>query len=121
MISYYCTPHTTRARKLRLRIVHVELRRVVMSACHISPLAGHIHDQRKLFRILARFWWPMVNTEVAQFIRACAYFQFVNSCYHKAHQLLQTIESDTPFDVVFLEFWEPGDISYQYGSSKTLT
>ena len=52
----------------------------------------------------------MVNKEVAQFIRACANFQLVNSCSHEAQQLLLQIESDTPFYVVFLEFWEPGYI-----------
>ena len=62
----------------------------------------------------------MVNNEVDQFIRACAYCQLVNSCSHEAQQLLQTIKSDTLFDVVFLYFWEPGDIPDQYGSRKIL-
>ena len=35
--------------------------------------------------------------------------------------MLQTIESDTPFDVVFLDFWGPGDIPYQNGYLKILT
>ena len=78
MISYYYTPRTARVRQLRLRVVPVKFRRVVMSACHIYPLAGHSHEQRTLFRILERFWWPMVNKEVGKFIRECANFQLVN-------------------------------------------
>ena len=35
--------------------------------------------------------------------------------------MLQTIESDTPFDVVFIDFWEPGDIPDRYGSCNILT
>ena len=35
--------------------------------------------------------------------------------------MLHTIESDTPFDVVFIEFWEPGDIPDRDGSRKILT
>ena len=35
--------------------------------------------------------------------------------------MIHTIESDIPFDVVFLEFWEPGDIPDRYGSFKILT
>ena len=62
----------------------------------------------------------MVNKDVAQFIRACAHFQLVNSFSCESQQLLQTIKSDTPFDVVFLYFWEPGDIPDQYGSRKIL-
>ena len=35
--------------------------------------------------------------------------------------MIYTIELGTLFDVVFLDFWEPGDISYRYGSSNILT
>ena len=47
--------------------------------------------------------------------------KLVNSCSHKEQQLLQTIKSDTAFDVVFLDFWEPGDIPDQDISRKILT
>ena len=58
-------------------------------------------------RILESFWWPMVNAELYQFIRACAYCKLVNAYSHEAQQLLHAIDSDTPIDVVFLTFWEP--------------
>ena len=35
--------------------------------------------------------------------------------------MLHVIDSDTPFDVVFLDFSEPGDIIDQYGYRKILT
>ena len=35
--------------------------------------------------------------------------------------MLQTIDSDTPFDMVFIDFWEPGDITDQDVSHKILT
>ena len=63
----------------------------------------------------------MVNKEVAQFIIACVHCQLVNLCSHKAQQLLQTNYSYTPFDVLFLDFWKPGDIPDQDGSHKILT
>ena len=44
-----------------------------------------------------------------------------NSCSHETQQLLQTIESNNPFDVVFIDFWEPGDIPDRYVSCKILT
>ena len=31
------------------------------------------------------------------------------------------IESDNPFDVVFIDFWEPGDIPYRDVSRNILT
>ena len=75
-----------------------------MSACHVSTLVGKSHEKRNLFRILEQFWWTMVNKEVVQFIRAGEYFQLVNSCSNEAQQFLQKIDSDTPFDMVFLDF-----------------
>ena len=63
----------------------------------------------------------MVSKEAAQFIRAYAYCQLINLFYHEAQQLLQTIESNTTFDVVFLDFWEPGDIPDRDGYRKILT
>ena len=105
LISYYETPRKARVRQIMLRVVPIKFRRVVMSEYHVPPLEGQIHDQINLFSILARFWWPMVNKEAALFMRAFENCQLVNSCSHKAHQLIQTIESDTPFDVVFIDFW----------------
>ena len=110
-----------KVRQLRLIVVPFKFRQVVMSTCHVSTLAGHSHEQKTLFRILALFWWPMVNREVAQFIRASANFLLENSCSHEANQLLQTIDSDNPFDVVFIDLWEPGDIPDWDGSLKILT
>ena len=121
LISYYDTPLTARIIQLRLIVVPFKFRQVVMSACHLSLLAGNSHDHRTVFRILARFLWPMVNKEVAQFIRACACCQLVNSSSSEAQNLLQTIESDTPFDVVFIYFWVPGDIPYRYRYRNILT
>ena len=63
----------------------------------------------------------MANKEVAQFIIAYAHCQFVNSCSHEAQQFLQTIESDTPQDVVFIDLWGPEDISDRGGPHKILT
>ena len=35
--------------------------------------------------------------------------------------MIHEIESDTPFDVECIYFWETGDITYLYGSRKILT
>ena len=121
LIFYYYTPHTDRVRQLRLRVVPVNFRRVVMSACHVSPLSGNIHDKITLLITMAGFLCPMVNKEVVQFIRVYVHLQLVNSCSNEAHQMLHTIESDNPFDVAFIDFWEPGDIPDRYGYRKILT
>ena len=48
-------------------------------------------------------------------------FKLVNSCSHEAQQLLQIVESDNPFDVVFIDFWGLVEIPNQDGSLKILT
>ena len=121
MVLYHYTPKTARVRQLRLILVPVRFRQVVISSCHVSTLSGHIHKQITLFMILERFWWTMVNKEVDNFITSCTRCQLVNSCSNEAHKILHTIESDTPYGVVFLDFWEPGDIPYWDGSCKIKT
>ena len=121
LISYYDTPRTSSFRQQMLRVLPVKFILLVMSGCHVSPLTGHSHGQIILFRILARFWWPIINKEVARFIRACAHCQLVNLFSREAQQLLQTVELDTPFEVVFIDFWETWDIPYWDGSHKILT
>ena len=63
----------------------------------------------------------MINNEVAQFIRSYSHCQSVNLCAHEAQKILLTIDSDNPFDVVFLDFWEPGDIPDWYVSHQIIT
>ena len=72
MIYYYGTLCTARVRQLRMRVAPVKFIRVVILELHVSPLEVHSHEQITLFRILVWFWWPMVNEDVTQFIRACA-------------------------------------------------
>ena len=63
----------------------------------------------------------MVNKELNHLIRACANLQLVNPCSDEAHRMLYTIDSDTPFDVAFIDFWETGDIPDWHVSSKIIT
>ena len=55
LIYYYDTPRTYMVRQLIIIVLPVKFRLVLMLACHVSPLAGHSHDQRTIFRIVARF------------------------------------------------------------------
>ena len=70
---------------------------------------------------MVRFFLPVVNEEVENFIISYAHDLLVNSFSRKAQQFLQAIESDTPVYVVFLDFWEPGYITDRDGSHKILT
>ena len=99
----------------------IKLRFMVMSESHVSTLLGHSHEQITLFGILARFFFPMVNMEVAHFIRAHIHCQLLNPLSHEAQKILCTVYSDTPFYMVSVDLWEPGDIPDQDGYQNILT
>ena len=63
----------------------------------------------------------MTNKEVDQLIRACGNCQLVNSLSREVQQILHIIYSDAPFDFVFLDFWEPGDMPDRDGYRKIMT
>ena len=63
----------------------------------------------------------MFNKEVDQFIRSNAHCQLVNTFSHEEQKLLYTIDTDTPYDLLFLYFWEPVDILYWYIDINILT
>ena len=54
-------------------------------------------------------------------VEACGHCCLANITSHETQMKLQTWESDAPFDVVFLDVWEPGDVLEKDGSQKVLT
>ena len=89
-------------------VVTFNFRQVVMPTFHVYMIAVHIHEHRTLFGVLEWFCCTMVHMDMDRFIRVCAYLQFVNLCSRYGQHMLHVIYSDTPFDVVFLEFWASG-------------
>ena len=84
-----------------------------ISIIRTQPLAENLIQDTGMVLV------EIVIKEADHFIRACAYFELVNSCSHEVQQLLHMIESDTLF-LVFLDFWELGDIPDQDGYSNIL-
>jgi len=121
IVYHYELSTAARARQIRVRVVPQALRRVVVVACHSSPLAGHSGIKRTLFRAQARFWWPGMTRDITQGVRSCAHCNLANAASHEAQMQLQTLSCDTPFDVVFLDFWSPGEVMDIEGNVKLLT
>ena len=59
--------------------------------------------------------------EVTQFIISCAHSQLLSSLSRESQKMLHRIDSDTPFYVVFLDFWEPGYIPDKDVSHNIIT
>jgi hypothetical protein len=119
----YCYERSkiARVRQLRTRVVPIALRRVMVVACHSSPFGGHSGFTRTLYRIQARYWWPGMTRDIREGVVGCAHCNLANTVSHEAQLKLNTLACDGPFDVVFIDFWSPGDITDKYGNTKVLT
>jgi hypothetical protein len=119
----YCYERSkiARVRQLRTRVVPIALRRVVVVACHSSPFGGHSGFTRTLYRIQARYWWPGMTRDIREGVVGCAHCNLANTVSHEAQLKLNTLACDGPFDVVFIDFWSPGDIVDKQGNIKVLT
>ena len=51
------------------------MRQDVMRLAHEIPLAGHMGKQKTTARILKRFYWPRIFSDVAEFVRHCSVCQ----------------------------------------------
>jgi hypothetical protein len=110
LVYYYEHPKSVGARQLRLRVAPLSLRHVIMVACHSSPFSGHSGIMRTYARVAARFWWPSVKRDVDVLVRACLHCRLGKSVSREAHELLQELGSDGPFDILFMDFWDPGEV-----------
>ena len=117
----YEEPRGTRIRQLRTRVVPPKPRRVATAACHASPFGGHSGTNRTYCQVITRCWWPTVKRDVNALVQACAHCQPGNASSHKAQQMLHFVESDGPFDVMFMDFWKPGDMPDKGGARSLLT
>ena len=120
-IFCYEQSRVARLRQLRVKVVPVSLRRLVIVACHSSPFGGHSGLTRTRFRILARYWWPGITRDVREGCLGCAHCNLSNAVSHENQLKLHTLACDQPFDVVFIDFWSPGDLPDKHGNVKILT
>ncbi len=122
ILYHFDLPYSSRTRQLKVKVVPKKLQHVVMAACHTSPFAGHSGIQRTTHRVIARFWWPSVRRDIENLVRACLYCRFGNNTSHETMEILHELESTNPWDAVFLDFWDPGDIpDCTKGDQKLLT
>ena len=102
-------------------MVPPSLRHLVTSACHVSPLSGHTGVYKTHWRLAARCWWPSINTDTNKAVLGCAHCKLANATSHEDQQILQTLNSDIPFDVITINVHTPGDMPSKDGDVKLLT
>jgi hypothetical protein len=62
-----------------------------------------------------------MTCNIAAFVKSSAYCHLANATSHEAQSILQAMETQSPFDVLFLDVWTPGDLPAQWGALKVLT
>ena len=118
---HYEEPKRARVRQLRTRVVPPMLRQMVFSACHASPMSGHTGTHKTFWRIAVRFWWPQMFKDVTELVKACAHCILANSVSRESSAYLYSYVNDSPFDIMFLDVWTPGEIPSSLGHVKVLT
>lgn len=121
IVYRYETQRRARIRQIRARVVPPALRRIVISALHVSPMSGHTGYYKTYWRVAARFWWPSLSTDIREAVLGCGHCRLANATSHEAQQVLRSLDSDVPFDVVAMDAYSPGDIPTKLGEIKILT
>ena len=52
-----------------------QCRSTMLDLAHRIPLAGHLGRDKTAQRIMQRFYWPTLYSDVAQLVRTCAVCQ----------------------------------------------
>ena len=118
---HYEEPKKARVRQLRTRVVPSTMRQVIFSACHVSPMSGHMGIHKTFWRIAVRFWWPKMLRDVVELVKACAHCILANSMAKDSSAFLHAYINDSPFDIMFLDVWTPGEVPSRLGHIKVLT
>jgi hypothetical protein len=119
IVYYYERSRTARLYQLRTKVVASSLRRIVITACHSSPLQA-TPALHKLFPAF-KLGLPGLVRDVTDGVRGCAHCNLANATSHEQQSILHTMSCDVPFDVVYLGIWSPGDMPDKYGNVKVLT
>ncbi|XP_041379582.1 uncharacterized protein LOC121392444 [Gigantopelta aegis] len=64
-------PKRTEGQRFTQLVVPKQLRNTVLGIAHESLMAGRFSTQKTKERVLAEFWWPGIQSEIARFCRSC--------------------------------------------------
>ena len=115
MLYHYELSHKKYHRQLRTRVVPVTLRDAVISACHASPMSGHLDAHKTVWKALARFWWPNITRDIFRAVKSCAHCRVSNLTSHQAQLELKSVMSQRPFDIMHFDLWQPGNMPVSFG------
>lgn len=96
-------------RTLLLIVVPPTIQRLIFTAYHATPMMGHFGEYKTLHRIRLRFFWPSCRKDVNAWISSCPDCVLSNSKTHKSKELVYSYPASSPFYIIHVDIWQPGD------------
>eukprot|EP00978_Attheya_sp_CCMP212_P033481 scaffold135186_cov68-Attheya_sp.AAC.4 len=119
----YETPkHVSLIKQLRVKVAPIAMHNTIIAALHSAMASGHMGLLYKtLWKITAHYWWPGMTKEIRDRVLGCAYCKLPNTMSHEAQVILQNLDTDTPFSIIAMYMYTPGDFPTEWGDTKLLT
>ena len=103
-----------------LVVVPHDMRRKLFDHYHAGPSGGHMGVYKTLYRLRARFYWPRMREEVKEWVRSCAHCVAYNVWRDRRSELYFSWPVTTPFWIMHLDLWAPGEITNDKGEKGYL-
>ncbi len=101
----------TKDRVLYRLCVPQYLKRKILRAHHDDLIAGHMGMTRTRQRIMTRYHWPKMATEINQYVQSCVSCQARKGPPQKPGGFLQSIHVEKPFQKVGIDLLGPFPLS----------
>ena len=93
--------------KRRRWVVPANLRSMVVTYFHDSPLAGHLGAFKTFQKVAVNFWWPRMRVEIFQHVRQCDLCQRAKPAQDARVGWHVAQPSTRPMEKLFLDFVGP--------------
>jgi hypothetical protein len=102
-------------RPLALIIVPETLQKIIFDAYHANPSAGHLGEYKTLHRIRLRFLFPNCRSKVKDWIQKCPECILSRSGTKPNSELIYSWPVSSPFFILHIDIWSPGESPSAYG------
>ena len=101
----YEDTHTT-STWLQLVVPHT-LREEVLREIHAGALEGHLGEEKSLYKLKERFYWPGMQQDIHNWCKTCKVCATRKSAAKEDHAPLQTIKTGYPMQIVAVDTLGP--------------
>ena len=116
----YSQPLSATGRCLLLIIPPDSLRRRIFELLHSNPASGHLMAFKTLHRIRLRFYWHKMRSDIESWIKSCPDCILSNSSVRRNSELVYSWPISSPFAIIHVDVWQPGNITAYDGSKYVL-